>query len=221
MTEEEVLVEINFKELIGTPFEEMIKIRRYKRGEAFFFKKLQEFGAYYLIEGRTQHVVYTAEGKEFYRNFFAGDLVAVNFSLANEIPEIISRPYDVDMIIREDSTLAFLPFERIIDLEIEDKLSILKKLLVVAVGDHFKEFNLLLNKSIYSDEEFFIKSLEKEGGFSNSTSRQLSERMNIHLRNLQRIIKKLVDEDLIIKDGDNIHIRDRGRLKKYMRKFKR
>lgn len=218
MNPRDVLKRLNLKELIGTPFEDLMVTKKFSRDEVFLFEESEKFCSYYLVEGRIQHIIYPENGKKFYRNFFKDDLVAVNFTLA-EMSTINARPYDVDMTILKDSTIIYMPFEKVINMELKDKEIILKKVLAIVVDEHFREFYYLLNKSLYSDEEFFIKYLIENESKLNMSLREISERLNLSLRYLQKVVKNLIDQDIVTKKNNCIKIKNYESLKIYMNKF--
>lgn len=220
-TKVDILRKIDFEELIGTKFEDLMSIEKLTKGTSIYYERFKKFNTYYLIEGKTQHIIYTPEGGEFYRDFFKGDIPGLSFSLSNRKGPERFRPFDVDVIIKEDSIIAYLPLEKALDLEFEGKSSVLEKIITIGVEDHFKEFNHLLLKSIYSDEEFFIKCLEDKEVLNIGSSKEISEHLNINLRTLQRLLKKLTGEGIIEKTGTKISIKDQYKLDIYKEKFEK
>lgn len=220
-TKAEILRKINFEELIGTQFEDLMSIEKLPKGTSIFYERFEKFNTYLLIEGKTQHIIYTPEGGEFYRDFFEGDIPGLSFSLSNRKGPERFRPFDVDVIVKEDSIIAYLPLEKTLDLEFKGKAAVLEKIITIGVEDHFKEFNHLLLKSIYSDEEFFIKYLENHKVLNIGTSKEISEHLNINLRTLQRLLKKLIEEKVVEKTGTKIFIKDQFKLDKYKEKFEK
>ncbi|UUV17257.1 hypothetical protein NRK67_00005 [Fusobacteria bacterium ZRK30] len=158
---------------------------------------------------------------ENFIEIFEGDIPGLNFSLSNRKSPERFRPFDVDVIVKEDSIIAYLPLEKVLDLEFKEKIAVLEKIITIGVEDHFKEFNHLLLKSIYSDEEFFIKYLENHKVLNIGTSKEISEHLNINLRTLQRLLKKLTEEEIIEKINTKISIKDQYRLDKYKEKFEK
>lgn len=221
ITKAEILHKIHFEELIGTVFEDLISIEKLAKGTSIFYERFKKFNTYFLIEGKTQHIIYTPEGGEFYRDFFEGDIPGLSFSLSNRNAPERFRPFDVDVIVKEDSIIAYLPLEKTLDLEFKGKSAVLEKIITIGVEDHFKEFNHLLLKSIYSDEEFFIKYLENHKVLNIGTSKEISEHLNINLRTLQRLLKKLIEEKVIEKTETRIFIKDQFKLDKYKEKFEK
>ncbi len=220
MNKSELLKKLNLEELIGTAFEDLMFTRELKKDEVILFEEGAKFTSYYLAEGRIQHIIYSENGKKFYRNFFKEDLVSVNFTLA-EMATINARPYDVDMIVLEDSKIIYMPLEKVFNIDVPGKDKLLKKLLAITVDEHFKEFYYLLNKSIYSDEEIFIKYLLDNESKLNISLREASERLNLSLRYIQKVVKKLVEEEILLKKNNLILIRDHENLMEYMDKFNR
>lgn len=220
-TKSEILHEIGFEELIGTRFEDLMSIKKLTKGTIIYYERFKKFNTYFLISGRTQHIIYTPEGGEFYRDFFEGDIPGLSFSLSNRKAPERFRPFDVDVIVKEDSIIAYLPFEKVLDLEFKEKSVVLGKIINLGVEDHFKEFNHLLLKSIYSDEEFFIKYLEKHKVLNIGTSKEISEHLNMNLRTVQRLLKRLIEEKIIERTATKIWIKDQLKLERYKEKFEK
>ena len=127
----------------------------------------------------------------------------------------------MDVVAKEDSRLAHLPFDKIMDLKFKGREQVLQKLIMLGVEDHFKRSKYLLLKNLYSDEEFFIKYLERNETIDIGSTRVISEHLNINLRTLQRVIKKLQDREIIERVGDRLVIRDPLKLELYKRKFEK
>jgi len=162
MTKADILNEIDLEELIGTEFEKMMVIKKFKEATSVCFKKNGKFDTYFIVEGKTRHIINTPEGGRYNRDFSKGDIPGLNFSISNKKFLEGFRIFDIDTIFTEGTTIVYLPFEKIIDLELKNKEVILEKIIMLGMEDHFKEFNYLLSKTIYSDQDFFIKYLEKK-----------------------------------------------------------
>ena len=221
MTKVEILSKIGFEELIGTQFEEMMVIKELKKGSSIYYKKLENFNTYFIVEGEISHIIQTPEGGKFYREFFKGDIPGLNFSISIRKAPKCFRLFDINMTVKEDSTIVYLPFEKLIDLEFENKSKILEKLIIIGMEDHFKEFNHLLLKTIYSDKEFFIRHLEENKILNMNSSKRISQHLNINLRTLQRLLKDLTDIGIIERIESQISIKDQSKLDRYKEQFKK
>ena len=221
ITKVEILSKIDFEELIGTQFEEMMIIKEFKKGSSIYYEKLEKFDTYFIVEGEISHIIHTPEGGKFHRDFFKGDIPGLNFSIALLKEAKCFRLFDINMVAKEDSIIIYLPFEKLIDLEFENKAKILKKLIIIGMEDHFKEYNHLLVKTIYSDKEFFIRYLEENRILNISSSKETSKHLNINLRTLQRLLKDLTDLGIIERIGSKISIKDQSKLDRYKKQFKK
>ncbi|GLI55706.1 hypothetical protein PM10SUCC1_12200 [Propionigenium maris DSM 9537] len=221
MTVGEILSELGLEELIGTPFEDEVNIIQMMRGDLACYERLEEFDACYVIEGHVQHIIYTPEGGEFYRDLHEGELTGVNFSLSKKMSQERFRLFDVDVVAKEDSQLAYLPLDRIMDLKFKGKERVLQKLMMMGVEDHFKHSKYLLLKNLYSDEEFFIRYLEEHRVIDMGSTRVISEHLNINLRTLQRVIKNLQDRKIIERTEDRFTLKDSQKLERYKKKFEK
>lgn len=216
MTKAEILYELNLKELIGTSFEDMIVISDIKVGEYNDHDKI----ATYIINGHVQHIIYTPEGGSFYMDFFGGEVTGINFSFSNRMVGK-SKRFDVDIIAKKPSKIAYLPFEKLMDLRFDGKSKVIEKLLMMGVKEHFEKSKYLLLKNVYSDEEFFIKYLERYKTINTRGTKELSELLNIKQRSLQRFLKKLQEQEIIDRSNGRIQIKDQARLEEYKKRFEK
>jgi len=72
-----------------------------------------------------------------------------------------------------------------------------------------------LGKALYSDEEFIIKAFEQLKTIKTSNTKKLAKGLNMNLRNLQRILKKLEKMGLITKNGGIVSIKDFEKFNEY------
>ena len=221
MTKAEILYELGLEELVGTSFEDMIFISEMKEGDYICLEEERELCAYYIIEGKVQAVLYTPEGGEFYLDFCEGEIAGVNFSFSKKEGGGSRLIFDADGVAKKDSKIAYLPLEKIMDLEFKGKKKVLKKLIMMSMDEHFREASHFLLKNIYSDEEFFIKHLEECKTINARNTKELSEFLNINLRSLQRFLKKLQDQEIIEKCRGRIEIKDQAKLQKYKKRFEK
>jgi len=215
MIKEETLSKLNLEELIGTTFEEMMEVRKISAGEVIVEKACDKLKACFISQGSIQMVTYTIDGKEFYRYLFPGDIFGVTNCFIGKIKKDLSPDYGTDIRIREDSVLVYLPLGKIMDMEVEGKEEVLKKLLLMTVEEKVKESSHFLGKAVYSDEEFIIKALERIGIIKAVNTRELAMGLNMNLRNLQRLLNKLEKLEIIAREGGKISIKDFKKFDEY------
>ncbi|GLI55336.1 hypothetical protein PM10SUCC1_08500 [Propionigenium maris DSM 9537] len=220
MTKAEILYEVNLKELIGTPFEDMITVSQMKKGEFNFHENVRSFNACYLMEGHIQRIIYTPEGGEFYMDLFEGEISGANYSFSKRLGRS-GEVFDMDVVAKEDSKIAYLPLEKIMDLQFNGKSRVLEKLIMMSVEEYFEKAKYLILKNVFSDEEFFINYLEKNKTINTGRTKELSELLNIKVRSIQRFIKKLQDQEIIEKVQGKIRIVDQVKLEEYKKRFDR
>lgn len=220
MTNSEILHELGLDKLIGTNFEIFMNVIKMKKGDTIYYSQDKEMTAIYVLEGKVQYVVYSPEGGEFYIDYFPGDLAGIGATLTHGIENKMNRSFEADLVGREDSIIVTLPFEKMFDMKFEGKEEILKKLIFLFAEEHFQVSEYFFHKSLYSEESFFIKILEKHKVI-NKTTRELSEMLNINLRTLQRIIKNLQKAEVIVKEHKKISIGEKNKVDKYKMKFER
>lgn len=219
MIKAETLFKLNLEELIGTSFEDLMEVRKISAGETIVEGIDDKLKACFIFKGSVQMVTYTVDGKEFYRYLFPGDVLGVAECFSDKINKDFDAGYGMDMRIREDSILVYLPLGRVMDMEIEGKESILKKLLLMTVEEKIKESSHFLGKAVYSDEEFIIKALERVGTIKAINTRELARGLNMNLRNLQRLLKKLEKLEIITREGGKISIKNFEKFDEYRKKI--
>lgn len=220
MTNSEILHELGLDKLIGTNFETFMNVINMKKGDTIYYSQDKEISAIYVLEGKVQYVVYSPEGGEFYIDYFPGDLAGIGATLSYQIKNKMKRSFEADLVGKEDSIIVTLPFEKMFDMKFEGKEETLKKLIFLFAEEHFQVSEYFFHKSLYSEESFFIKIMEKHK-IINKTTRELSEMLNINLRTLQRIIKNLQKAGVIVKENKRISIGEKDNVDKYKMKFER
>lgn len=220
MKKSEVLRELELEELIGTPFEDIIKFRDIKKGDSKFFSVEESIPTFYLLEGSIQFVIYRPEGGEFYIDLSPGDLSGINTNLSSILEHKFQRSFEGELVAKTDSLVAELPLEKLLSLDIENKEKLLTKILKLSVREGLERSRYLFFKSIYSDEEFLIKALENNK-LLNLTTKEISELLNINLRTLQRLLKNLVTKEIIEKNKKSFRLIDQDKLEDYKSKFEK
>ena len=142
MTKAEILYELSLEELIGTPFEDMIDISKVKVDEYIYHEERKDFRACYLIQGHIRTINYTPEGGEFYKDISEGEIIGVNFSFSSRVAGR-KKLFDMDLLAKRDSKVAYLPVEKIMDLQFKGKSKVLEKLLLMGVEEYFEKSRYL------------------------------------------------------------------------------
>lgn len=220
MRKSEVLHELGLEDLIGTPFEDMLIFRNIKAGKTKYCGADEYVPTFYILEGNLQFIVYTPEGGEFYIDLSPGDLSGVNMNLSMALGNKFDRSFEGELNAKQDSVVVELPLEKLIGLEFKNKSAVLERLLRLSVKEGLERSRYLFFKSIYSDEEFLIKVLEKRRLFNMST-KDISEILNINLRTLQRLLKNLADVGIIKKTNKSVELIDSEKLELYKEKFEK
>lgn len=218
MTNLKILHRLGLDELIGTDFETFMNVIKIKKKDTIYYSKDKEMSAIYVLEGKVQYIVYSPEGREFYIDYFPGDLAGIGATLSHQIKNKMKRSFEADLVGKEDSIIVTLPFGKIFNMKFEGKEEFLKKLIFLFAEEHFQVSEYFFHKSLYSEESFFIKIIEKHKTIDKST-RELSEMLNINLRTLQRIIKNLQKFKVIIKENNKISLGEKKNIDKYKMKF--
>lgn len=220
MIRSEILSKLNLTELIGTEFEDFIKIKKIIEGEVIVDIPYNRLGALYILKGTLELVSYTKDGKEFYSYLTPGDIIGVGECFFEKDEDEFGKKFGMEIHILENSEVAYLPFFKLINLKIENKDEILRKIIVMSVREKENKSNHYLGKILHSDEEFIIKVLDQLKTVKTPSTRYLAKGLNINIRNLQRILKKLEKMGIITKDKGVISIKDLKKFHKYNEELK-
>ncbi len=202
--------------LICTTFEKEMKMINYKKGDRYFFEKDREATATYIIKGSVQYTLFIPDGGEYIISLQEDNLQGVNISIG----EIDGDKYEVEIFAKEDTRAVKIPFRKVFDMEFQGKESILKKLLLKASLEYNRRFRFFVYKSIKTDEELLLKGFELKK-LQGIKTRDISERLNINLRTLQRLTKKLVDKGIIYKEGNGFEVVSYEKLREYQETFEK
>lgn len=215
MIKSDILSKLNLTELIETKFEDFITIKNLTEGDVVVDILHHKLGACYILKGKVELISYTIDGKEFYRYFSPGDIIGIGECFIDENKNEFDKKFGMDMHILENSEIAYLPFFKLTTLKIENKNEILRKLIVMSIKEKSRESSHYLGKALYSDEEFIVKALEHLKTIKTSNTKKLAKGLNMNLRNLQRLLKKLEKMDIITKDKGVISIKNFKKFNKY------
>lgn len=215
MIKSDILSKLNLTELIGTEFENFITIKKFTEGDVLLDILHSKLGACYIVKGEIELISYTIDGKEFYRYFSPGDIIGIGECFIDENKNEFEKKFGIEIHILENSEIACLPFFELINLKIENKAEVLRKLIIMSVKEKEKESSHYLGKILHSDEEFIIKALEHLKTIKTSNTKKLAKGLNMNLRNLQRLLKKLKKMDIITKNRGIVSIKDLKKFNEY------
>lgn len=214
----ETLSRLGLNGLIGTPFEDVMVVRKVFKGDVVVEKLRDKSKAFYIYKGSLQVITYTEEGKSVYIYRKEGEVIRSAQSLLGDMRGNIYGDYGVEICPREDSIIVYLPLEKIVEMNIDKKDEILKRLLLIVTEEKIRESSYLIGRIVYSDEELILKALDKAKIIESSNTRELSKALNMNLRNLQRILNKLQDIGIVDRVRGRISIKDEEKFYKYKKK---
>lgn len=223
MVKAETLSKLELEELIGTSFEDLMEVKEAQAGEMIVEEEKGKLKACFVFKGSIRIVTYTTEGKGVYTYRKAGDILKVAQSFSDKIKKNLhtDAEYGIDMYAREDSIIVYLPLDKIMEIRVENKEKLLKKLLLMTAEENIRETSYFMGRMVYSDEEFILKALEKVKTIDALTTRELSRALNMNLRNLQRLLNKLEDIDIITREGGRISIKNLDKFYDYKMKIEK
>ena len=110
---------------------------------------------------------------------------------------------------------------KILEMELENKEEVLKKIILITAEEKLRESSYFMGRMVYSDEEFILKALDKINTIEASSTKELSRALNMNLRNLQRLLNKLEDMDIITREGGRVSIKDFDKFYEYKEKIEK
>lgn len=209
----EILTKLGLEMLIGSDFEELVKIEELKKNEELTDIDHRESGAIYLHTGLILSTIYSPEGKEVYKYYEEGAIIGTSESLS----EISNKRYGIDFEGAVDSVIVYLPFKELFNENLDISGEICKQLFNLIAIEKSERTDYIIGRMAYSDEEFLLKALEQRN-FFDVTTIELAKALNIKLRNLQRYFKIYADLGIIEKERGRVAIKDMEKFKRYKAK---
>ncbi len=158
---------------------------------------------YFIEDGDIKVSIFLENNMEFNMTFSQGDSLG-RFQILQE--------EGLDSVIegRTSTTLLEIPIQKLLNkADIKFILSIYEEMIINMSKNILRLFKAYAAKVSYSNEQYFINYLISSGGFINyNSTEELALLIHIDIRTLQRIIKKLQDENLIKKSGKTLTVVD-------------
>ncbi len=212
----EILRDMELEELIGTEFENLVNINHYKSGEYYFVSEKDSFELPYLVKGKLRLTVNSSDGIEYFYLLDDGEFQGINFSLCDFSKLIKDRKLDLEVYALKDSIVATLPLKKIFEIDLAEKDKLLKKLLIkisTINANMYKEYIYYLKKT---DEEIFLNFL-KNNSEKTFTSYEVSLKLNIILRTIQRIVKILKGREILRSEKKKFFVLNKLKLKNFIK----
>jgi len=204
-----ILKKMNLEELIDLPLFEEVKVMRVKSGDDGEIYGYRSGKAWYILKGRVKLTTYFEDGREFFWESSEGEWVGIPDSILGTEVEYDAHAY-TDAIVIE------LPFRKMIEGEYSSP-TLLRKVIRIMADMIKKNEEAALIRLGYGDEKYFLKYLERNNYILRyKTLADLSELLNINMRTFQRILKRLVEKNIVIKKRGCIEVEDIKRYRSYI-----
>ena len=208
-----LLKRLEIENLVDNELMKEFKINKFKKNSLVIASGDSPEKVMVILQGEVKVHVYTDEGGVFYGILKEGEFFGL-------IPTILNRPVQPDFITTKDSEILIFPLKKIMTTRKDIMNLIWDKIAIKTAEESANIISKTLSRATSSNELFFMKYIEKNNGtlvYSNTS--ELSENLNIHLRTLQRIIKKLSERGIIEKSGRTIKIKNHDLFKKQKQSF--
>lgn len=199
---ESLLKNMKIDDLVDEQLMKAFKIKKFKKNSMVLSSGSSSKEVMVVLKGEVKAHLYTDEGRSFY------GIVRENgfFGL---ISTVLNKPVKPDFITTKESEILIFPLKKIMTTR-KDILEKIWETIVIKTAEEAESIiSYTVSRVTSSNELFFLKHLENNGGvIKYSRTAELSEELNIHLRTLQRIIKKLFEKGIIEKSRKVIKIKD-------------
>lgn len=197
-----ILEELEIMDLVDNQLLKEFKVKNFKKNTMILTSGDSSGKVMIVLKGEVKAHLYLEDGKEFFGVIRKNEFFGL-------IPTVLNRPVKPDFITTKESEILFFPFKKIMDTRKDITDRIWNKIAIKTAEEAENIISYTVSRAAYSNELFFLKYLENNNGeIKYSSTTELSENLNIHLRTLQRIIKKLSEKNIIKKFGKTIEIKN-------------
>ncbi|ADO82029.1 Crp/Fnr family transcriptional regulator [Ilyobacter polytropus] len=204
-----LLKKLGIENLVDDKLMKEFKINKFKKHSLVLGSGDSSEKVMVILQGEVKVHVYSDEGGVFYGMLKKGEFFGL-------ISTILNRPVLPDFITTKDSEILIFPLKKIMTTRKDIMNLIWDKIAIKTAEESVSIISKTLSRATSSNELFFIKYIEKnKGELSYSSTSELSENLNINIRTLQRIIKKLSEKEIIEKSKGLIRIKKYDLFKKH------
>lgn len=196
----------NLSNIITNEIKSKIFIKTFSIDEVIINSKNKVINLYFIIKGKVEISYSTSSGKHLFLNHL------INGDIFGEVEYVNKCDAIYDVVTKEETSVLVFPFNiideflfdnvyfwRLICLETNKKIFKTNKLIIANKSLNLKSF--FINYIIQNNFEIYFQSLQ-----------ELSINLNCSYRNLSRIIKELLKENVIIKDKHYIKVINKSKF---------
>ncbi len=208
-TREEALRNVGLEEIIETPLMERVHIIEAKIGDNGNLYGYTKGGAWCILKGRVKIISYFEDGNDFFWEYEEGEWFGVESA-------VLKTQVQYDVEAYSDVVVLEIPLREVIERK-ETSKKLLRRILEIMAHSTEKREGKAVIRMGYGDEIYFLKYLERNDfHISYSNLRELSEILNINNRTFQRILKKLVEKEIICKSRGRIEVKRMDKYRNYL-----
>ena len=208
-----LIKKLKIEDLVDDQLLKEFKIKKFKKNSLVIASGDCSGKAMYIFKGEVKTQVYTDEGEVFYGRIKEGD----SFGF---LSTVLDSPVVPDYVATKESEILSFPLKKIMTTRKDIMDRIWAKISIKVAEESISIISHITHRVTSSNELILLKNLEDNNGIIKySTAMELSENLNVHLRTLQRIIKKLSEKNIIEKSIGTIKIKNLELFKKEKQRF--
>lgn len=208
----EVLEELEIEEILDTSFRDQIRLINWDlEDELFLFSSKKGF-AWYIVKGGLISVRYFTGEEELFWKLNEGEWFGVPDAILNDSPEH-------DIKILKGTVVLEIPLEKLLNSE-ETSKNFYRKMLKELARTVKPVIVNAAARIKYGNEMYFIEYLKRNNyEISFKSIKDLAVLLNINLRTFHRILKRMVEEDILLKEENMIKVIDFEALDLYIQRL--
>ncbi len=208
----EVLENLEIEEILDTSFRDQIRLISWDlEDELFLFSSKKGF-AWYIVKGGLISVRYFTGEEELFWKVNEGEWFGVPDAILNDSPEH-------DIKILKGTVVLEIPLEKLLNSE-ETSKNFYRKMLKELARTVKPVIVNAAARIKYGNEMYFIEYLKRNNyEISFKSIKDLAVLLNINLRTFHRIIKRMVEENVLLKEENMIKVSDFEALDLYIQRL--
>ncbi len=208
----EVLENLEIEEILDTSFRDQIRLISWDlEDELFLFSSKKGF-AWYIVKGGLISVRYFTGEEELFWKVNEGEWFGVPDAILNDSPE-----HDIKVL--KGTVVLEIPLEKLLNSE-ETSKNFYRKMLKELARTVKPVIVNAAARIKYGNEMYFIEYLKRNNyEISFKSIKDLAVLLNISLRTFHRIIKRMVEENVLLKEENMIKVIDFEALDLYIQRF--
>ncbi len=206
---EKILKELKIQDLLKEEFVDEIILKEFKVDTHMELYGKKQEKVWYIVMG-------SVEGTEYYSDVKSAQFLVGKDNWFGFEEVILDQKMIYDMKIKKGTLLLELPLRKIMESKSVNPQILLSFMRHMARNiNHLRGY--IINKVGYSDEGFFLKYLEENNlKITYKNQVDLAEVLLINSRTLQRIIKSLEKEGIILIKRKAIEVVEKNRFYRYL-----